>query len=227
MDEIRKYTAGALAQGRQVWRILFFVYLAIGLMFVGVGILSQVVNGASLEFFLRDIVATGKLPFFAGFISQLGGMLWCATVAVCFFSLLILRRQSSSLASSRSFLLQAGILTGVLLMDDIFLFHEEVAPNYLHMGEKFVMATYLLLGVAFVFLNRNEILSSEYLLLLLALAMLGTSVFLDALPIDDLGLRYFFKRLEIFLEDGFKFAGIATWLIYFVRYAVQKIESAR
>ena len=112
------------------------------------------------------------------------------------------------------------------MLDDIFLFHEEVAPNYLHIDEKFVMATYLLLGVAFVFLNRNEILSSEYLLLLLALAMLGTSIFLDALPIDDLGLRYFFKRLEIFLEDGFKFAGIATWLIYFVRYAAQKIESA-
>jgi hypothetical protein len=64
-------------------------------------------------------------------------------------------------------------------------------------------------------------------LLLLALAMLGTSVFLDALPIDDFGLRYFWKRLEIFLEDGFKFAGIATWLIYFARYAAQIINSAR
>jgi hypothetical protein len=226
MNEIRKYTASALAQGRQLWRTLFFVYLAIGLLFVGVGILSQVVNGASLEFFLRDIVATGKLPFFAGFVSQLGGVLWCAAMTVCLYSLLILHRRDGDLTASKRFLLQAGILTGVLLLDDIFLFHEEVAPNYLHIDEKFVMATYLLLGVAFVFLNRNEILSSEYLLLLLALAMLGTSIFLDALPIDDLGLRYFFKRLEIFLEDGFKFAGIATWLIYFVRYAEQKIESA-
>ena len=88
------------------------------------------------------------------------------------------------------------------------------------------MAAYLLLGVAFVFFNRNEILSSEYFLLGLALALLGASVFLDALPIEDFGLRYFWKRLEIFLEDGFKFAGITTWMIYFVRYAAQKIESA-
>jgi len=227
MNEIRKYTAGALVQGRQMWRMLFFVYLAIGLLFVGVGILSQLVNGASLEFFLRDIVATGKLPFFAGFVSQLGGMLWCATLTVCLFSLLILQRQNGNLADSKRFLLQAGILTGVLLLDDIFLFHEDVAPHYLHIPEKFVMAGYLLLGVAFVVFNRDEILRSEYLLLLLALGMLGTSVFLDALPIDDFGLRYFFKRLEIFLEDGFKFAGIATWLIYFVRYAAQKIVSAR
>jgi hypothetical protein len=227
MNEIRKYTSGALVQGRQLWRTLLFVYLAIGLLFAGVGFLSQVVNGASLEFFLRDIVATGKLPFFAGFVSQLGGMLWCASLTVCLFSLLILRRQNGSLASSKRFMLQAAILTGVLLLDDIFLFHEEVAPNYLHIPENLVMAGYLLLGVAFVFLNVNEILSSEYLLLGLALAMLGISIFLDALPIDDLGLRYFWKRLEIFLEDGFKFAGIATWLIYFVRYAAQKIDLAR
>ncbi len=226
MNEIRKYTAGALVQGRQVWRMLFLVYLAIVLLFVGVGILSQLVDGASLEFFLRDIVATGKLPFFAGFVSQLGGMLWCASLSVCLFSLLILRRRNGSLVSSKRFLLQAAILTGILLLDDIFLFHEEVAPEYLHIAEKFVMAAYLLLGVAFVFFNRNEILSSEYFLLGMALAMLGTSVFLDALPIDDFGLRYFWKRLEIFLEDGFKFAGITTWLIYFVRYAAQKIESA-
>ena len=77
-----------------------------------------------------------------------------------------------------------------------------------------------------MFWNREEILSSEYLLLALALAMLGISAFLDALPIDDFGLRYFWTRLEVFLEDGSRFAGIATWLIYFVRYATQKIEAA-
>jgi hypothetical protein len=227
MNEIRKYTAGALDQGRQLWRILFFVYLAVGILFVSVGILSQAVNGHSLEFFLRDIVATGKLPFFAGFVSQLGGMLWCATLSVCLFSFFVLPRQNARLAVPRRFLLQAAILTGVLLLDDIFLFHEDVAPHYLHLPEKLVMVGYLLLGIAFVVLNRNEILSSEYLLLLLALTMLGTSVFLDALPMEDLGLPYFFKRLEIFLEDGFKFAGIATWLVYFVRYAAQKIASTQ
>jgi hypothetical protein len=227
MKEIRKYTAGALVQGRQVWRVLFFVYLAIGMLFVGVGILSRVVNGASLEFFLRDIVATGKLPFFAGFVSQLGGMLWCASVTVCLFSVYLLRWKESNLTASRRFLLQAAILTGVLLLDDIFLFHEEVAPFYLLINENFVIVAYLLLGIGFVVWNRNEILSSDYLLLALALAMLGTSVFLDALPIDDFGLRYFWEQLEMFLEDGFKFAGIATWLIYFVRYAAQKILSVR
>jgi hypothetical protein len=35
----------------------------------------------------------------------------------------------------------------------------------------------------------------------------------------------FWGQLELFLEDGFKFAGIATWLTYFVRYAIQQIEA--
>jgi hypothetical protein len=32
-------------------------------------------------------------------------------------------------------------------------------------------------------------------------------------------------KVELLMEDGFKFAGIASWLIYFARYAVQQIET--
>jgi hypothetical protein len=85
-------------------------------------VLSRVVDGAFLEFFLRDILAASDLPFFAGFVSQLGGMLWCASMTVCLFSLLVLCRQDGNLAASKRLLLQAGILTGVLLVDDSFSF---------------------------------------------------------------------------------------------------------
>ena len=54
---------------------------------------------------------------------------------------------------------------------------------------------------------------------------IGASIFLDALPMDDMNVRCFWGQLERFLEDGFKFAGIATWLTYFVRYAIQQIEA--
>ena len=84
---------------------------------------------------------------FCGILWQPGIFLFCRfclparwhalvrSMTVCLFSLLILRRQNGDLAASKRFLLQAGILTGVLLIDDIFLFHEEVAPSYLHIGE--------------------------------------------------------------------------------------------
>jgi hypothetical protein len=82
-------------------------------------------------------------------------------------------------------------------------------------------------AVGFVFLNRGEILSSEYALLLLAFALFATSIFFDILPLDDLALPYLWEQLELFFEDAFKFAGIATWLLYFARYAIQRIEGTQ
>jgi hypothetical protein len=172
-------------------------------------------------------VATGKLPFFAGFVAQLAGILWSASLTTCFFALFVLGSQNGSFASAKRLLFTGGILTLALLMDDIFLFHEEIAPNYLGINEKFVIVSYGLLALYFVFANWREILSSEYLILGLALGLFGFSIFLDALPIDDFHLRYFWEQLEMFLEDGSKFAGIATWLTYFVRYAQQRITSAQ
>jgi hypothetical protein len=227
MNEVKKLTAGAISQLRDLWRTLFFLYLPIGLLFMGVGILSRMVEDASLAFFLRDVVATGELPFFAGFVSQIGMILWSASLTVCLFSLIVMRHRNGGLAASNRFLLHGGILTGMLLLDDIFLFHEEIAPDYLHIGEKYVIAVYLIMGLIFVLSNLNEILSSEYLILGLALVMFGASIFLDAIPIDEFDLRYFWEQLELFLEDGFKFAGIATWLTYFVRYAVPRIQDVQ
>lgn len=225
MNALMKLTADAMSQWRYLWRTLLFLYLPIGLLFAGVGILSRVVEDASLAFFLRDVVATGDLPFFAGFVSQFGAMLWSASLTVCLFALLLLQRQERAGSASKRFLLQGGLLTGMLLLDDIFLFHEEIAPSYLQIGEQYVIVLYLGLGLAFVASNWREIVSSEYLILALALAMFGASIFLDAIPVDELELRYFWEQLELLLEDGFKFAGIATWLTFFVRYAAQKLDA--
>ena len=224
---MKKFAAGVISQSRYLWKVLFFLYLPIVLLFLGVGILSRVLEDASLAFFLRDIVATGNLPFFAGFVSQLEGILWSASLSVCLFALIVMQRQNSDFAGSKRFFLQGGILTSMLLLDDVFLFHEEIAPDYLHISEKVVIATYLIMGIVFVFSNWREILSSEYFILTLALAMFGASIFLDATPIEVFPARYFWEQLELFLEDGFKFAGIATWLTYFVRHAIQRIEAVQ
>jgi hypothetical protein len=55
--------------------------------------------------------------------------------------------------------------------------------------------------------------------------MFATSIFFDEAHLDQY-YRYgvfFSERVQTFLEDGFKFVGVATWLIYFTRYAKQKI----
>jgi hypothetical protein len=224
MNLLRDFLSGTSLQVRRLWKALVVLYLPIVLLFILVGILSRVVDDASLAFFLRDVVATGKLPFFAGFVAQLAAILWSASLTVCFFALYVLRQQDGSLASARRLLLHGGVLTLALLLDDVFLFHEEIAPDYLRISEKLVVASYGILGIVFVFANWKEILSSEYLILMLALGLFGVSILLDALPIQDLNLRYFWEQLEIYLEDGSKFAGIATWLLYFARYSSQRIQ---
>ena len=45
---------------------------------------------------------------------------------------------------------------------------------------------------------------------------------LDLEEFDRYGL-FFTEQFQIFLEDGFKFVGVATWLLYFARYGYQKI----
>jgi hypothetical protein len=223
MNAVRIFFRGISLQVRRLWKALIILYLPIVLLFLLVGVLSRVIDDVSLAFFLRDVVATGKLPFFAGFVAQFAAILWSASLTICFFALYVLRQQDGNLASAKRLLLHGGILTLALLLDDVFLFHEEIAPDYLRISEKLVVAGYGVLGFVFVFANWKEILSSEYLILMLALGMFAFSILLDALPIQDLHLRYFWEQLEIYLEDGSKFAGIATWLIYFARYSAQRI----
>lgn len=223
MNLTRQFTRGLVSQLRDLWKLLILIYIPISLLFIGIGILSRVLDHVSLGFFLRDIVATGRLPFFAGFVAQLGGVLWSASLTVCLFSLLLLPQKDEHFIAARRFLLHAAVLTSVLLLDDIFLFHEEVAPEYLHIPERLVIILYLILGLVFVFSNWREMLVSEYLVLGLSLALFGGSIFLDALPIEGFQVPYFWEQLEIFFEDGLKFAGIATWLTYFTRYGRQRI----
>lgn len=212
---------GVFAQFKSLRKILVLLYAPIAALFLGVGVLGNTVDDISQAALLRDIVATAGLPFYTGFVTQLAGMLWSAATTVCFLSWLLLTRRSGDYNGIRRLFLQGGILTFVLLLDDVFLFHEEVFPKYLHINERLPILGYLVLGIAFVVSNWRMIQTSEYLILIVALMLFGFSIALDALPIQDLNVRYFWEKLRMLLEDGSKFAGIASWLAYFVRIAMQ------
>jgi hypothetical protein len=224
MKTVKQVITDAVSQLQYLRKFLFFLYLPIAFLFLLVGVLSRVTTNVSLGFLLRDVTATAKLPFFAGFVSQLGLVLWSASLAISLFALVMLQRQPGDISLPKRFLVHGIVLTAILALDDMFLFHEEVVPNYLHLDELVIFGVYVIVGLGFVLLNWREILSSEYALLILALALFATSIALDAIPKEALPPRYFWEQLELFLEDGFKFAGIATWLMYFARYAIQRIE---
>ncbi len=168
-------------------------------------VLSQLV-GVEPATLTRDIVAVLDTHLYVGMLSTLGIMLWSATSSLCLVvGAALLRRREAD--DAPIFLLAAGLLSAVLALDDAFLIHERVAPTYLHVPQTGVFLAYAgsVGGFLLVFLRR--ILASNFLLLGIALACLGTSMGLDLL------LPY--SRLETFIEDCFKFSGIVFWLTYF------------
>lgn len=225
MQKLKDIVLGGLAQFKKLWLVFLFLYLPILLLFIVIDIVSRASDELTLSYFTRDVTAIGNLPFYAGVVSQLGAMLWSAALAVCVLTVTLLKSQNQN-GRARRFLIQAAILTAVLLLDDIFLFHEDIGPDYFGISEKVIAVFYFLLCLAFLVLNMREILSSEYSILGLALAMFGASMFLDAANLDkydEYGIL-FSDQFQIFLEDGFKFVGIATWLLYFARYGIQRLR---
>jgi hypothetical protein len=225
MDAIKQLRLGVIAQMRHVGKLLMWLYLPVIVLMVVIGVLSRVSDNLTLALLMRDPIMSGKLPVGAGIVSQFELVLWSATMTVCSVGWVLFGRTGEHLRP-RQLLLHFGIITVVLFLDKMFMFHGDIAPKQIQVNKSIVIAVYLIMVLTFVYLNRKEILSSEYLLLVLALVMFGASVFLDALPLRDAGVPLFGQQISFFLEDGLKFAGVATWLAYLWRYTVHRIEPA-
>lgn len=219
------FLQGFLIQFRSQWRLLSVMYGSVLVLFLLVGLLSALVPSLTIYDLVGDVTDIGDLPFYAGAISQLGILLWCAAATVCWFSYLSMQKWGVGGPEARRLLLWAAIFTTTLLLDDIYLIHDEVASDYLGFPEKLILLGYLALGVAFVFLNKGEILRSEYGLLVLALGFLGASIAFDVIPRELYEDIYVLEKFEKLFEDGCKFAGILTWLVYFVRYSFMQLTN--
>jgi len=158
-------------------------------------------------------------PFYIGFLSNIGIMFWSATVAICLFSATLVRQQNG--LWFKPFLYASGCLTLLLTLDDLFLLHERVFPNYVGLSEEFVLAGYVMLMLLYLFKFSTVIFKTEYLLLGLALCFFGISVVVDILPIS----QYVSLPVRVaLLEDGAKFAGIVSWLVYFTRVSALALQ---
>ena len=120
----------------------------------------------------------------------------------------------------------SGGLSSYLLFDDFFMFHEQLAPQFLGLSEHDI---YMVLGVAvlsYLFSFRHVILQTNFFLLFLAVSFLSMSVATDTVS------PWLWRLLdwEYLLEDGFKWLGIVTWVAYFANtsyyFIVRHMESA-
>jgi hypothetical protein len=108
----------------------------------------------------------------------------------------------------------------ILTMDDAFLFHEAIGPYYLGIPSSFTFAVYGLLFISLIAFHWRVVVQSDFILLLMGVAFFGASILID-LGHDVLSFEFYASD---FLEDGFKFLGIAGWLSYYATLSFKKLS---
>ncbi len=173
-------------------------------------------NDIELDHFTQDPATIMNTPFYLGFFSYIGILFWCATMAICFFTRTLISENENYRRSSQ-FLLYSGLISGLLLFDDLFLLHELVFPEYFFISKNMVYIIYLNILLIYVVLFRDELLKSEYVILALASALIGAAQLVDWIPMPI--------PEDSFLEDAVKLFGIVTWFTYFLRYCTRQAQS--
>jgi hypothetical protein len=216
---------GSIKQIRSSWPLLIGIYSPGILLFLGAGILSQIIPHLTIPELVGDVAVIGKIPFYSGAISQLGLLLWSAATTLCFFTYFSLKKTDGVRKESLNFMLSSGLLSGYLMLDDTYMLHEEFFPDYLKIiPEQMVIIILGISMLAYLFFNRNEILRGDYSLMLLAFMFFGISVTLDAIPTHLYGNIYFLEKIEHLFEDGAKFSAIVTWVTFYARYSFQQLS---
>jgi hypothetical protein len=177
----------------------------------------RVVFGVTVSDMTGDVASVAGISPLTGFVSNLGMLLWCTTAAICTFAAIVLWRAEPTRTSR--FLLWSAVLSAYLLFDDLFMFHDYLAERYLGLSEIIVYAALGAALLAYVLTFRHDISRTHFRMLLLAVAFLATSVFLDQFVVE----RFPAGSGLYFAEDGAKWLGIAAWCSYYVRTSFQAV----
>ncbi len=199
---------------RQAVLLLILSYIPAILIITAIA----VQNVVPIHHLTRDPTAVMKAPMYTGILSNTGALLWCSATAICFICYFLLRKTVH--VQTRNFFLSSGILSLLLLIDDFYMLHESVIPNLIGVGEGLMFAVYGLYLIGYLFVFHKFILEkTPFILFGMACGFLALSVLIDAanfsfLPSYDGNLW----------EDGPKFMGITSWLVYFA-YSANKLVS--
>jgi hypothetical protein len=203
---LKKMIQDAFEQIGQIKSQLMAIAI-LSVLIVGSFFMMSVYLGESFKIFSRDTVTVGNLPVYIGIVSTIGFLFWAAAFAFCVFAWF----NSSYLSPQREFkkfmLASAGFVF-MLGSDDIFLFHDEIFPDYFGISEYIVYGTYMVLALVYLIRFRNFILNNtNFLLFLIAMAGFAGSILVDITEK---------KIIDMFLcEDGSKFVGIVSLAFYY------------
>jgi len=185
------------------------------LVFLALTIVASRAMQVPLPNFSRDPTATLQGSALTGVQSNLGVLVWWTGAAVAFFAAQSLdgRRRDDV---ARRFLIWSAAITAVLTLDDLLQFHEDLAERYLRLDDKVVVGAYGLAVVVYLVRFRELIFRTEYPLLVAGLALFAGSSAVDLLLQDR-----WLSEWRIFVEDGLKLLGIASWSGYLIRTSLQ------
>jgi hypothetical protein len=198
--------------------ILFTALLYVGplALLVAVAVVSAT-TGLNTGLFMRDPASTMGAHPLTGVVSNVGVIGWTAAAVICLFVWAKLRPREAY-RSRATFLLVAGLITTVLMLDDFFMLHERIFPRYFGLHEKSVFGAYGLLVVGWLVAFRRQIVETDYAVLIISLAFFGFSLAVDYVQNE---IEALIGPWRILLEDGTKLFGIAGWLGYFLRVGLE------
>ena len=99
----------------------------------------------------------------------------------------------------------------------MFLLHDR------YIGQTFLYVVYMVFAALIATRYRRQLMASRGELFLLAVALLGASIGIDQFQ-GDLPFKYETVQL---VEEGAKFLGIATWVLYWWQASTQSLNNAQ
>lgn len=164
---------------------------------------------------LRDPIAVAQgaaakgqcCRFYFGAVSQLGALIWAGGGFIALFASVVIFAQLGP-RKDWQFLASAGVITGLLVFDDVFMGHEAMYPKFFGVPEFLTLAGYVGLLALFLWGFRRQIFAIAPGLLAISLTAFAVSVGTDAFVSEQTA----WHRLA---EDGSKFIGITSWTTFF------------
>lgn len=180
----------------------------------------RIAAGIGINDMTRDVAAIAGIHPLAGALSSLGILVWWTSASIWLFTAaLILRLRNGA---DVGFVLCSGLWSAYFAFDDLFQFHEHLAPTYLKVPEKAVYGV-LASGIAlYLWRFRRCLWKPDGMLMLLALAFLSSCVVVDALE------RWLWRLGDwtYLVEDGLKWMGICFWTCFCVVRCARDLEPA-
>ena len=171
--------------------------------------------GIKGQLVLRDLAQTCGTPAGVGLLSNLGYLLWLAAAAVALFT--AYSGQPGVRGKQYELLACGGWFSFILCIDDMFLLHDR------YIGQTFLYVVYMVFAALIATRYRRQLMASRGELFLLAVALLGASIGIDQFQRD---LPFKYETVQL-VEEGAKFLGIATWVLYWWQSSAQSLNNAQ